>query len=135
MAYFIRELRMKTGLTQKAFADLFDIPVSTLRKWEQGEASPAPYVVNLLARALPGFNPSLRKIEGEDGAKYWYDEMTGTVSDTRGNTIPVAEDLNKVKEPNLKLYISDLFARYYEIQEKFNRDCRFDMAEDVIWTR
>lgn len=51
MSFDIKELRESTGMTQKLFAETYGIPVSTLRKWEQKEASPAPYVVNLLARA------------------------------------------------------------------------------------
>ena len=39
----IKELRDSTGMTQKEFASKYGIPISTLRKWEQGESSPAPY--------------------------------------------------------------------------------------------
>ena len=53
MRYDIKELRESTGMTQIAFSEAYGIPVSTLRKWEQKEAAPAPYVINLLARALP----------------------------------------------------------------------------------
>jgi hypothetical protein len=27
-----------------------------------------------------------------------------------------------------------LFEAYYEIQDKFDRDCRFDKTEDIIWS-
>ena len=30
----IREMRKNTGMTQREFADRFDIPVGTLRRWE-----------------------------------------------------------------------------------------------------
>ncbi len=53
MEYMIKELRDMTGMTQKAFAQMYGIPLSTLRKWEQGEASPAPYVLRLIAGTLP----------------------------------------------------------------------------------
>lgn len=53
MTHMIRELRDSTGMTQKEFANMYGIPLSTLRKWEQGESSPAPYILNLLARTLP----------------------------------------------------------------------------------
>jgi putative transcriptional regulator len=33
-------VRKKTGLTQKAFAATFLIPLATLRKWEQGQRVP-----------------------------------------------------------------------------------------------
>ena len=31
-----------------------------------------------------------------------------------------------LKEKNLSLYVADLFESYYEIVDKFNRDCRLD---------
>lgn len=32
----IKELRLKTGMTQKQFAEYFDIELDTLQNWEQG---------------------------------------------------------------------------------------------------
>ncbi|MCF2680600.1 MAG: helix-turn-helix domain-containing protein [Frisingicoccus sp.] len=133
MYFDIKELRESTGLTQKAFAEMYGIPISTLRKWEQGEASPAAYVVNLLARTLPSTNSSLQKITGRDGVSYYYDKNQKLISDMRGNKIFIQEDLEGVKEQNLALYLKDLFDSFYEIQEKFNRDCKYDKEEDIIW--
>ena len=135
MFYTIKELRDSTGLTQKDFADMYGIPISTLRKWEQGESSPAPYVLNLLARTLPCINASLWKINGTGEIVYYYDKNKRTVTDMRGNSIMVQEDLMEIKEQNLILYLQDLFEGFYAVQEKFNRDCRFDKEDDIIWTR
>lgn len=135
MTYMIRELRNATGLTQKEFAKMYSIPLSTLRKWEQGEASPAPYVLDLLAKTLPSTEISLRTIEGTDGVVYYYDIYKRTVADMQGNIIMVQEDLREIKEQNLVIYLQDLFEGFYEIQEKFNRDCRFDKEEDILWSR
>ncbi len=135
MDYMIRELRKSTGMTQKAFANMYDIPLSTLRKWEQGEASPAPYIINLLAKTLPSTDASLQQIQGHDGNLYYYDKNKKTVSDARGNIIAVQENLDGVKEQNLRLYLQELFEDFYEIQEKFNRDCRYDKEDDILWTR
>jgi len=49
MGIDIKELRNKTGMSQREFAAQYGIPLSTLRKWEQGEAKPATYVVNLIS--------------------------------------------------------------------------------------
>lgn len=133
MSIIIKELRTKTGLSQQKFADLFSIPVSTLRKWEQGESSAPQYVVDLIARSLPSSDSSLEKIEGKDGAIFYYDKAKQQVADVKGNRITISEDLTDVKKQNLKLYISDLFESFYEIQERFNRDCRYDKQEDIIW--
>lgn len=134
MSFDIKELRESTGLSQKAFAAMYGIPVSTLRKWEQQEASPAPYVVQLLAKALPAADPSLRKITGRDGVSYYYNENQRSVSDMRGNTILIQEDLEGVKEQNLAIYLKDLFDHFYEIQARFDRDCKYDKEEDILWS-
>ena len=133
--YLIRELRDMTGLTQKKFAGMYGIPLSTLRKWEQGESSPPVYVIGLLENAIPAADSSLLRISGRKGEEFFYDRLRRTVSDRLGNRIRITEDPGKVKEQNLKLYLEELFEGFYEIQEKFNRDCRFDQEDDIIWTR
>ena len=134
MNYRIRELRDMTGLSQRDFAAKYDIPLSTLRKWEQGNATPAPYVVRLIASTLPGTDENRKVIKGDDSNIYLYDQNRNTVSDSLGNEIAVSESLDGVNEDNLKLYLKDLFESFYEIQDKFNRDCRFDKKENVIWS-
>ena len=135
MNYSIKELRDLTGMTQREFALRYQIPVSTLRKWEQGDASPAKYFIALLAGSIPGANVNMRKIEGEGGQVFYYDQIRQMVYDAQGNGIAVAEDLNEVKKANLVLYLEDLFDSFYEILDKFNRDCRLDKDEDIIWSR
>lgn len=133
MFFDIKELRESTGMTQKTFAGTYGIPISTLRKWEQRESSPAPYVANLLARALPENDKAFQKIAEKDGTFYYYDEMRKLVSDMRGNKIYIEEDLNGVKKQNLALYLKELFQDFYTIQAKFNSDCRYDKKEDILW--
>jgi len=135
MVYIIRELRDAMGMTQKEFANMYRIPLSTLRKWEQGEATPAPYVIELLARTIPAREQSLLKIAGNKGAVYYYDQNRRIVFDVWGNQIRVREDLLGIKKQNLSLYLQDLFEGFYEIQAKFDRDCKYDKEEDIIWTR
>lgn len=39
----IKELRLKTGMTQKVFAEYFEVELDTLQNWEQGRRRcPAP---------------------------------------------------------------------------------------------
>lgn len=115
MLYLIKELRNSTGMTQKAFASQYGIPLSTLRKWEQGEASPPPYVVQLIARTLPGTNHSLKKLTALDGRTYYYDSNKRSLSDVQGNTVLIEEDLDGVNEQNLQIYIhGSLTPRIYE---------------------
>ena len=133
MSIIIKDLRRKAGMTQKEFAGMFSIPISTLRKWEQGESAPPAYVTKLIAGSLPSSDDSLQKISGRDGKTYYYDEERSRLTDPAGNTIRISEDLTGVKEKNLGLYVSDLFNGLYEIQGRFDRDCRYDKEEDIIW--
>ena len=47
-----RELRLQTGLSQSKFAKMFDIPISTLKDWEQERRNPPVYVVNMIRTIL-----------------------------------------------------------------------------------
>jgi transcriptional regulator with XRE-family HTH domain len=135
MIYQVRELRDSTGLTQAAFAKKYGIPLSTLRKWEQGEASPPSYVLALLAGTLPAMDSSLKKYQGNSGKEYYYDPVGKRVFDAIGNSITIMEDLDGVKEQNLVLYLEDMFEGLYQLQEKFEMDCKFDKQEDILWIR
>lgn len=44
----IKEIRKLTGLSQPNFCDKYRIPLTTLRKWEQGQRTPPDYLVELL---------------------------------------------------------------------------------------
>ena len=130
----IREIRDLTGLSQSRFAERFEIPVSTLRKWEQGETTPPHYVVKMLSAMVPKPCERQEKIICKDGSVFYYDKTSGRLSDQTGDQIRINADLDGVKRENLHLYVHDLFESYYEIREKFERDCEFDKKEDIIWS-
>ena len=48
----VRELRLQTGLSQSKFAKMFDVPVSTLKDWEQERRKPPAYVINMMRTIL-----------------------------------------------------------------------------------
>ena len=48
----IVKLRNQTGLSQSAFAEKFNIPVSTLRDWEQDRRHPPEYVIDMVRQIL-----------------------------------------------------------------------------------
>ena len=130
----VKEIRAMTGKSQKDFAQMYGIPLSTLRNWEQGNNTPAPYVVNLLAKTIPCLNPMLKEVHGKNGNVYYYDKNQKCVLDIKGNRIYVQEELEGVKEQNLILYMDEMFERFYQIQEKFERDCRYDKEENILWS-
>jgi putative transcriptional regulator len=39
-AAFVRQVRARCGLTQAAFAEKIEVPIETVRNWEQGKRSP-----------------------------------------------------------------------------------------------
>ena len=135
MAEHIRELRDQTGLTQKAFSEMYGIPVSTLRKWEQGESSPPDYVIRLLARAIRPESQGSQKLQGKNGTVFYYNPERQSVADRLGNEIRIMEDLRTIDKQNLIIYLEDLFDDFYAIQDRFNRDCRFDKQDKIRWSR
>ena len=104
-----------------------------MRNWEQGSNSPAPYVIGLIARTLPCMNSILKEISGKSGRSYYYDKNQNCVLDIKGNRIYVKENLEDVKMQNLLLYLDNLFDDFYEIQGKFDRDCKYDQEGDILW--
>ena len=48
----IRELRLKTGLTQTEFGALFGIPMRTIQEWELENRKPPEYVINMIEELL-----------------------------------------------------------------------------------
>ena len=53
-ARFVRQVRARYGLTQTEFADQIEVPVETVRNWEQGKRTPrgpARALLKLIATA------------------------------------------------------------------------------------
>ena len=48
----VRELRTLAGMTQKEFADYFDIPFRSLQNWEGGQRKAPDYLIKLLEYKL-----------------------------------------------------------------------------------
>lgn len=130
----IKEMRDMTGLTQKEFAAKFDIPIGTLRRWEYGESKPAPYIIKLIALQLPVDQRGMEQIKDKEGNIFFYNKEAGYLMDRQGTRIDIKDELDEVKKQNLILYIKDLFEAYYEILDKFDRDCKLDKTEDIIWS-
>lgn len=48
----VKEIRNQTGFSQSKFAEMFDIPVATLKDWEQGRRNPPVYIINMIKTIL-----------------------------------------------------------------------------------
>ena len=49
MDYTIKDVRKHTGLTQKAFAEKYQIPARSIENWESGARQCPEYTLKLLA--------------------------------------------------------------------------------------
>lgn len=47
-ARFVRRVRLRLGLTQRQFAQRIDVPLDTIRNWEQGRRYPTGAAKTLL---------------------------------------------------------------------------------------
>ena len=122
----IREMRESTGLTQKAFAELFSIPLSTLQKWEQGAAEPAPYILKMITKLLPEKYSDKECIQASERYRFYYDALRNTVTDQCGTRIPLSCSIENINRRNLGIYFERLFDSYYEMQKEFQKDCDLD---------
>lgn len=59
------ELREKTGMNRKQFAEYFDIPYRTMTDWERGERQMPSYLLRLLAYKVE-MDLMKKKGEGSD---------------------------------------------------------------------
>lgn len=46
-------MRQASGMSQRAFAEHYGIPVRTLQQWEQGKSSPPSYVLSMMEKLQP----------------------------------------------------------------------------------
>lgn len=44
----IKEIRLKTNMTQREFAEYLNIPQRTIENWEGGQRTPPEYVIELI---------------------------------------------------------------------------------------
>ena len=73
-------------------------------------------------------------IQAQNGDRYYYDKSANSITDSLGNTIRIKTSLDGVKRENLPLYVKDMFDGFYDICERFEKDCEYDKNEDIIWS-
>lgn len=133
MANAIKELRKSTNKTQREFATTYNIPLSTLKKWEQDESKPAPYFLSLLSSTI---DKGLNLIEISDMEHYYYfDPLTYTVYNKKGDSINIGYDILKVNRNNLLIFLEDIFNDYQRLKNEFIIRCTADRKENIEWRR
>lgn len=106
----IKSIRQDLGLSQKQFADKFEIPVRTLQQWEQGKSSPAPYIEKMIRKL----------VEKEE-----LDEIVKRINDPNRYRVP--------KKTKWKVCIDDPFMnceKVYPIQQRKVRELLDDILDD-----
>lgn len=48
----IKEIRKRTGWTQKRFAEYFGVPLRTVQQWERNGSVPPQYIPQMMERIL-----------------------------------------------------------------------------------
>lgn len=48
----VKAIRMRTGMSQTAFGELYSIPMRTIQNWENGVTEAPDYVIELLDRVV-----------------------------------------------------------------------------------
>lgn len=78
----IKAFRERIGLSQPEFADFLEIPLGTIRSWEQGRRTPPDFTINLIKRVL---NAELAQKENLDADKpeMFFDEIHSHFNLTR----------------------------------------------------
>ena len=130
---YIKELRESTGLSQSEFAKAYNIPVSTLRKWEQNESKPPAYVIELIEKSLPFNNKRYKSFLGSDGQKYYLDKENKRISDSFGHWISFNEDVEGVIKENIGIYAENLFKKYYEAVNSIDNEIKYDKIDKIKW--
>lgn len=59
----LKEARLNAGLSQKNFCKLTDVPIGSLRNWEQGLSTPPEYVITLLVEKVKEYENKEHKFK------------------------------------------------------------------------
>ena len=122
----IKNMRKKTGLTQKEFSDKYNIPLQTLKQWESmpGSSSyrtPPAYVLSMISRLIAyDFGFKMAELKGRDdylidaavetrsNARHWFrylrkefDKDSTSLSDQELDTVLKSPDLTMFQKISL----------------------------------
>ena len=133
MENIVKQLRKSTNKSQREFASTYNIPLSTLKKWEQNESKPAPYVLSLLSSSIDNEKILIEISDAE--YSFYYDPVKKVIYNKKGDSIKIDYDILKIKKNNLLIYLEDIFDEYNHMKNEFILRCNFDKRENVEWQR
>lgn len=126
----VREYRKKLKLSQSEFAKRFNVPISTLRKWEQKEVKPSKYFIEMIKKETS--NNDLITIEADDEV-FIYNTETMIVTDSKGTNIKLPYDISTLKKENLVIILSELYEEYYRSMKRFVSLCELNKKGTGKW--
>lgn len=130
---YIVNYRKNKKLSQSQFSKLFNIPISTLRKWEQKESNPSKYFIQMLLNEDKE-GKQFVSFENEE-VKYLYDFHNSIVYDKLNTGIKINYDIRKISKDNIIQMLDQLFNDYYKLVDKFEIQCSIDEEQKGKWHR
>lgn len=125
---YIVEYRKNRNLSQQKFADLYNVPVSTLRKWEQKESKPSRYFVDMLKNNEKDNHLITLK---NDNKTYMFDSKKKIVYNNSGTGIMVNYDITTINKNNLFIILDQLFEDYTMMIGRFATMCILESKGDI----
>lgn len=114
----IKEIRNQTNMTQKDFAEYFNIPQRTIENWEGGQRTPPEYVVELIKYKIEKERLAVLKDLGEfklretDEDEIFYVTVDGTYIFVTKQYPSYADVIGKIKVYHDGLYFGDVGDMY-----------------------
>lgn len=142
----IKKIRLETELTQKDFAEYFNIPVRTLQDWEGGRRNPPTYLVELIEYKLKKERMNMKEIryelktsktEVEYRKKEQLKEGASEERDPSPELIETFESKQEALE-ELKKYRTEIHLmqgatnKYYHITEYYVEEAHYDSDGEWI---
>jgi len=87
----LKQIRINNHLTQKECSDYLNIPINTLRNWEQGARKPSEWIQDLVLNKLLDYNRDKNSIYNEENGILSYTQIKNKV-----NEVSKKYDINKV---------------------------------------
>ena len=127
---YLVKYRKERKLSQRQFAKAYNVPLSTLRKWEQKESTPSKFFIEMIKKDEED-NP-LIKITNEN-TTYMFDKNRMVVYDNLQTGIKVNYDITSINKDNLFIILGQLFEDYYKMIERFKAQCKLDRKGNTKW--
>lgn len=130
---YLVNYRKEKKLSQDQFSKIYQIPVSTLRKWEQKESKPSKYFIRMLMNEDKNTKQCIKFSNGKE--RYIYDYINNIIYDKLNTGIKLHYDVRKISKDRVFIMLEQLFRDYYTMIGKFDIQCVIDKEQKGKWHR